>query len=101
MKPETKFRQQKVWPFLKTLKNTFSEPIQQATIRGTADYILCARGTFVWLEIKDEGEALRPLQAWKASEVRRTHGLAIKVDPTNWASVKALLRKLDEGDTDD
>ena len=54
-KPETKFRMSQVLPFLKTLGNTYAEPIQQLSILGTADYILCSNGYFVWLELKAVG----------------------------------------------
>jgi hypothetical protein len=101
VKPETKFRVYKVLPFLKSLKNTSYFAIQQISIRGDADYILCALGRFVWLELKDAGEEPRALQLYKADWVRRTGGVVLIASPDNWRRVQSQLRKLDEGDDDD
>jgi len=97
MKPETRFRVNQVIPFLKELKNTSYFPIQQLSILGDADFILCCNGGFVWLELKDIKESLRPLQEYKASWVVRTGGVAIKADPDNWEEVKLFLQQLNKG----
>jgi hypothetical protein len=98
MKPETRFRINHVDPFLETLSNTYGESIQQKAICGTADKILCVRGKFVWLELKDIDEQLRPLQRWKAERVIKAGGIALRADLSNWQIQKVLLQKLDEGD---
>ena len=99
MKPETAFRKNRVLPFLKTLEHTSYFPIQQLAISGDADYILCSRGKFVWLELKDEGEDLRPLQMFKADWVKKTGGIPLRAGPDNWEQVKSLLLNLDQGET--
>ncbi len=95
MKKETSFRKNKVIPFLKTLNRTSFFPIQQKTIRGDADFILCCQGFFVWLELKtDEGES-DPLQVYKASCVTQTGGISIVAAPFNWKLVRDFLLLLD------
>lgn len=101
MKPETKFRVYQVLPFLKSLTMTAYFAIQQLAIRGDFDYILCVRGVFVGLELKNIGEERRALQAYKAQWVIRTGGVAICADPDNWRKVKGVLRRMDEGASDD
>lgn len=99
MKKETQFRAGKVIPFLKKLIGTSYFPIQQQTIRGDADFILCCRGVFVWLELKaHEGAAIAPVQQAKADWVRHTGGVALIASPDNWDSVKLLLNHLNKGD---
>ena len=94
---ERDFRKNVVLPFLKTLKHTEFFPIQQLSIRGDFDYILCVRGLFVGLELKREEESLRPLQMYKADQVRAKGGIAFRAGPDNWEQVKSMLLKLDEG----
>lgn len=97
MKPETVFRTNKVRPFLENLVRTSHFPIQQRTIRGDADYILCSQGFFVWLELKDDGEEPQPLQTYKASCVKQTGGIALIATPSNWDQVAGFLTLLDRG----
>lgn len=97
-KPETRFRNSKVLPFLKTLKNTAYFAVQQTSIRGDADYILCSKGRFVWLELKADGEKPRPLQEYKADWVVKCDGVAMVAFPANWAGMKKILAKLDQGE---
>lgn len=96
-KPETVFRTGKVLPFLKTLKNTISFPIQQMSFVGDPDFLLCCRGLFVALELKSGDEEPRPLQRHKLAEVERTGGKSLVARPKNWESIKLLLRHLDGG----
>ena len=96
-KEETKFRENKVTPFLKTLRNTAFFPIQQLAIRGDADFHLCVHGTFVALELKSRGEVARPLQEHKHDRVRRAGGVALVASPDNWEEVKQQLINLDGG----
>lgn len=97
MKAERSFRVTQVIPFLKTLKNTAYFPLQQLAIVGDSDFHLCVYGLFVALELKAPGEKPRPLQKYKLDWVKRTHGVALAADPTNWSEVKTLLRMLDKG----
>lgn len=94
-KPETKFRENQVEPFLKTLNNSFDESIQQQAIRGTADKILCINGIFIWLELKkDRHEKLKGIQKLKLRQVRQAGGVGIVAYPENWSHVKTRLKRL-------
>jgi hypothetical protein len=95
---ERKFRTGQVIPFLKRLKNTFYEPIQQMAICGSPDYLLCVNGKFVALELKDIGGVTTQLQKYKLSEIARCRGISLIADPNNWDDVKRLLLKLDQGE---
>jgi hypothetical protein len=95
---ERQFRTGKVIPFLKTLEHTSYFPIQQASIKGDADFILCAGGRFIWLELKKSGGKPTPLQVFKADWVRRTRGVTLLADPDNWEQVATTLLYYDRGD---
>lgn len=101
MKPETKFRVNQVDPFLKKLRATRPFSIQQLSLVGDPDKLVCIRGYFVALELKrEEGEAT-PLQRKTLLEVRKAGGIGLVVKPSNWSGVKALLQRLSLGDYDD
>ena len=95
MKPETAFRKNRVIPFLKTLRNTYFEPIQQISISGSPDFMLCVNGHFVALELKASDQKPRPLQEKRLSDVVRAGGLALVADPNNWELIKKQLSDLD------
>lgn len=97
-KTETRFRANKVVPFLKTLWNTKSFPIQQLAIRGDPDFILCCRGRFVALELKADSGRVSPLQAQKLNDVKLKGGVAIVATPQNWESVRKIITNLDKGE---
>lgn len=94
-KPETKFRNNQVTPFLKKLKNCQYFPIQQLAIHDDPDFILCIRGNFVALELKADDGELRPLQSYKLDEVKRAGGTSLVAMPSNWVKVKEILQFLD------
>ena len=97
-KLETNFRQNSVIPFLKTLQNTMAFPIQQVSIRGDPDYILCVAGRFVSLELKSEGGDLAALQKYKKYQIEKCGGVGFVANPQTWAAVKAALLQLDQGE---
>lgn len=99
MKPETVFRIKKIDPFLKGLKNVFAESIQQQSITGSSDKIICIWGRYVAMEIKKSHKnADKPtkLQQYKLDQVSRCGGLALVVSPDNWEEIKNLLSFMDE-----
>ncbi len=98
MKNETKFRTTLVAPFLRSLKHTAVFAIQQLAIHGTPDYLLCTRGRFVGLELKDGEEVPHGIQLFNLDRITKAHGVAIVARPSNWESVKRQLRRLDEGE---
>lgn len=97
-KPETKFRNNYVIPFLKTLKMTMYFPIQQLAIHDDPDFLLSIRGSFVALELKDREGKVRPLQEYKLNQVRRTGGVALVADQDNWNTIKQILSAMDKGE---
>lgn len=97
MKPETAFRTRKVDPFIKKLNQTAGFSIQQTSIVGDPDKILCIRGMFVAVEIKDKGGILEPLQEYNLSRIVAAGGYAYVADPTNWDEVKGFLKLISEG----
>lgn len=101
MKPESKFRQTKVIPFLKTLKNSTHFSIQQASISGTPDILLCCNGLFIALELKSATGKASELQKYNLKNVDKCGGLGLLVNPGNWEQVKILLKLISNGDTDD
>lgn len=97
-KPETRFRNAQVKPFLKTLKMTTAFPIQQMAIHDDPDFLLCINGRFVALELKSRKGKVRPLQDYKLTQVRRTGGLSFVADQDNWDSIKKILILMDRGE---
>lgn len=100
MKDETKFRQGKVIPFLKTLKNTVYFPIQQASINGTPDFFVCINGVFIALELKAEKGHLSKLQAYQLKRILDCGGVSLVARPDNWEETKIFLSKVDREEKD-
>lgn len=98
MKPETKFRKNQVIPFLRTLPHCYAMPIQQVGICGDPDFVLCIRGHFVPLELKSQGDKVRPLQRHKLNKMKKAGATPLVASPDNWASVKPILLEMSEGE---
>lgn len=98
MKSETKFRTSKVIPFLKTLRNTWFEPIQQVAINGSPDFILGCCGKLVLLELKADNGKLSALQKFKLQDAMTKGSIALVASPKNWDWIKEQLTKLDKGE---
>lgn len=96
MKPETKFRNYTVIPFLENLKRCKVFSVQQLALVGDPDLVICLNSFFVALEIKASGEAPRPIQEFKLSEVRKSGGAALAVSPDNWEDVKIILTTIEQ-----
>lgn len=99
---ETKFRK-KVQRDLDSLSgNSANFTIQQKTIRGDADKLLCIRGLFIWLELKKLSGKSGALQIYKRELVKRAGGIAFEAKPDNWEAIFEFLNQLDGGilDTD-
>jgi hypothetical protein len=95
MSTERSFRTGQVIPFLKSLKNTFFEPIQQMAIVGSPDFVACINGRFVALELKSKTGKLSPLQMYKLNQITFCNGISLVVSPNNWENVKKTLSDLD------
>lgn len=97
-KPETKFKE-KIKPLLDALPNTWFVKIQQKSLRGTPDYLMCVNGNFVAMELKNsEDEEPDELQKYNLRKIRHSNGLGLVVFPENWDKVYDVLFKLAIGE---
>lgn len=89
-KPETNFRK-KVRGDLQDLHSAghplWHEAIQQKAIKGTPDFLLCANGHFIALELKAAKGIISAIQAAKLDDIGLAGGLALVADPGNWRTV--------------
>lgn len=76
---------------LKTLEQqgkVWFSKIQQVSVRGIPDYIICAGGKFIALELKRSSRVpAEPLQQYNINRIKEAGGIAYKVDPSNWDAV--------------
>lgn len=96
-KPETKFYNGVVKPFLETLPQTWFYKTQEVARRGILDVTMCVRGQFVALELKIPPNKMDALQTYVASKIMGAGGLPLEVTPENWSTVRALLADLATG----
>lgn len=94
-KPETVFKE-RVKKDLEKLPKTWFVKIQQTTIHGTPDYLMCINGTFIALELKIETGKTDKLQQWNLECIAHAGGMAIVVSPSHWFDVYDLLKHLAE-----
>ncbi len=94
-KTETRWRNSVVVPFLKTLKHTWFTSIQQVSIKGTPDILLCANGRFVGLELKTNEGKLSKLQEYNLECIEKAGGMAIVANPSTWDGIKTFLTHID------
>lgn len=93
-KPETRFKN-KIRPLLEGLPRTWLAKIQQQTIRGTPDFLLCIGGKFVALELKKSyKEKPDPLQQYTLDKIIEAGGWGIVVSPENWDQIYSSLKEL-------
>jgi hypothetical protein len=95
-KPETRFRK-KVVEDLRDLPATVVFSIQQRTIQGDPDLMICMRGFFIGLELKSAYGKASKLQEYKLDKIRKAHGLAFVVFPDNWNEILTNLTRLARG----
>lgn len=97
-KPETKFRE-KFRALLNKIPNCWVESIQQKTIGGTPDLLLCVNGFFVGLELK-AADGIEPsaLQRLKLEKIAQAGGLGIVVSPGNAQHVLELIADMAKGE---
>lgn len=72
-------------------------PIQQSSIRGTPDFLLCCNGVFVGLELKATKGVVSKLQRYLGQKITDAQGVYLVASPTNWKKVRLELFKLDKG----
>ena len=98
VKPETKFRNNVVYPFLRGLRNIHYFSIQQTTLVGHPDMVICLNGHFVALELKDVDGHLSAIQNYHLQQVENAGGLAFVASLDNWDVVKHRLTLIDQGE---
>ncbi len=96
-KPETRFRRKVVKWIKENLNNTVVFSLQQLSLIGDPDLILCCSGLFVALEIKSEKGRLSALQAHKLGLIKsKGLGYAFEVNPFNFKTVQELLISIEK-----
>ena len=90
--PETKFKESVVED-LKTLPDAWFEKIQQVSIRGTPDFVICKAGVFIGLELKVDSE-LTKLQNHKLNLIKKAGGRAYSVTPKTWKRVFQEIKEI-------
>lgn len=61
---------------------------------GVPDIIGCVGGRFLAIECKANGNKPTALQVREIERIRRSGGLAVVVDDTNWEMIRPLVSKL-------
>jgi hypothetical protein len=83
---------------LKKLPRTWIESIQQMSIIGTPDTLICCNGNFVALEYKKDAKAkLDPMQEYKLNKIRKAGGMAFVAHPDNFEYIYGILENLAHG----
>lgn len=69
--------------------------IQQASIRGVPDYLLCANGLFIALELK-RAEGIEPdaLQTYNLRKINMVGGVSYCATPENWDGILIEIERL-------
>lgn len=97
-KLETRFKQ-RIRPRLERLPNTWLVKVQQASLRGTPDILMCVNGRFVALELKADKKArIDKLQIYTLKQIEKSGGVAIVTYPENWEETYKRLRNIALGE---
>jgi len=95
-KDETKFRK-RFDAFVSTLKNTYALSVQQQTICGDPDKILCINGFFIAVELKASEESrVSKLQTYKLQKIVDAGGFGLVCHPQNFSKTKEVLTTFSE-----
>ena len=94
-KRETVFRE-KVRRKLKTLKNTWFTSVQQKSISGTPDIIMCVNGKFVALELKTNEGKLSKIQGYNIEQINSSEGYGLVVSPDNFETIFLFLSQISQ-----
>jgi len=92
-KPETLFRR-RVVKDLESLDKIAVFSVQQVSIRGTPDLLICLKGNFIALELKSEEGSPSPLQLYNIKRIERAFGQAFVVYPDNWGRIFDFLKSI-------
>jgi Holliday junction resolvase len=61
---------------------------------GVPDIVACVNGLFFGIECKANGNKPTALQIREIEAIRRSNGVAVVVDETNWDMVRDMVRRL-------
>lgn len=72
--------------------------VQQRSIRGTPDILMCVNGIFIAMELKKSAKD-KPdmLQMFTLEQINKAGGIGIAVSPENWKNVWIALTALSKG----
>ena len=99
-KPETKFKE-RVQKDLDKLHNCWFVKIQQVSIRGIPDFLICVNGNFIALELKKDEDTVRnKLQEWTLQAIALAGGMSFVAYPENWEETLLTIENM-AGDPDD
>jgi hypothetical protein len=103
-KPETCFKE-KCFADLQDIRRAggrlWWQKIQQVSIRGTPDVLLCVNGTFWAMELKKSNkDKADPLQQYTLGEIKRAKGLSTTESPQTWKKTLETVKILAFGEPD-
>lgn len=66
--------------------------VQQVSIRGVPDYLICAGGVFVGLELK-RADGIQPdaLQTYNLRKIKIVGGFSFTANPDNWNEIYSAI----------
>lgn len=92
--PESNFKD-RVRKDLQKLKKIWFSKIQQVSIRGVPDFLVCYCGVFIAIELKKDGKAsVEELQRYNVASIRAAGGMAFISTPETWPSDYELIKAL-------
>jgi len=93
-KPETLFKD-KVIRALNKLDNIWFFKSQEVSVKGIPDFIICACGQFIGLEIKKSSkEKADPLQERTLYKIWKAGGVRIVASPENWEDNLIIIKRV-------
>lgn len=102
-KPETTFRKKVRFDLtaLGVNRRLWFEGIQQRAIKGTPDFVICANGYFIGLELKSESGILSHVQEAKHRCILAANGVVLVASPKNWKNILKTIAFYMREDPDD
>lgn len=92
---ETVFKE-KVAARLKTFKNTWHVKVQQLSVSGTPDFLICLNGVFIALELKTDSGKVSKLQEYNLNKIAKCGGISIVLMPQNYDETMLFLDNISQ-----
>lgn len=73
---------------------TWSNGVQR---EGVPDLLVCCKGLFVGIELKNETGKASSLQLWNIEQIRKANGIAIVLYPNQFDEFKHMIELLQTG----